>query len=72
MDVPNITLVIQWRVTCKLLTVWQCFGCAIRDHALQGTALLFAKKEHFDDVREEKHKHQQNKKRKAADAPQNQ
>ncbi|KAG1862650.1 P-loop containing nucleoside triphosphate hydrolase protein [Suillus subluteus] len=57
MDVPNITLVIQWRATCKLSTVWQRFGRAVRDRALRGTALLFAEKEHFDDVREEKRKH---------------
>jgi hypothetical protein len=71
MDVPDIILVIQWQATCKLSTVWQYFGRAVRDHALQGTALLFAEKEYFDDVQEEKWKHQQNKKRKA-DAPQNQ
>ncbi|KAG1764952.1 hypothetical protein EDD22DRAFT_738048, partial [Suillus occidentalis] len=64
MDIPNITLVIQWQVTCKLSTVWQHFGHAVRDCALQGTALLFAEKEHFDDVYKEKQKHQQNKKRK--------
>jgi ATP-dependent DNA helicase RecQ len=71
MDIPDIILVIQWRATCKLSTVWQRFGHAIRDCALQGLALLFAEKEYFDDVREEKWKRQQNKKRKA-DTPQNQ
>ncbi|KAG1724779.1 hypothetical protein EDB19DRAFT_1834031 [Suillus lakei] len=72
MDVPDIILVIQWQATCSLSTVWQRFGHAIRNCVLQGTALLFAKKEHFDVVCEEKRKHQQNKKRKAADTPQNQ
>ncbi|KAG1766501.1 P-loop containing nucleoside triphosphate hydrolase protein [Suillus placidus] len=71
MDVPDIILVIQWRATCSLSTVWQRFGRAVRNRALQGTALLFAEKEHFDDVHEEKQKRQQNKKRKAADTPQN-
>ncbi|KAG2139341.1 hypothetical protein DEU56DRAFT_690434, partial [Suillus clintonianus] len=56
----------QWRATCSLSTVWQHFGRAIRNRALQGTVSLFAEKEHFDDVREEKPKRQQNKKRKAA------
>ncbi|KAG1889574.1 hypothetical protein F4604DRAFT_1568887, partial [Suillus subluteus] len=40
MDVPNITLIIQWRATCKLSTVWQRFGHAVRDRALRGTAVI--------------------------------
>ncbi|KAI6142403.1 hypothetical protein BKA82DRAFT_3985033 [Pisolithus tinctorius] len=26
MDVPDILLVIQWRATCKIAALWQCFG----------------------------------------------
>lgn len=52
MDVPDIMLVIQWRATCKLSTLWQWFGRAVRDRCLQGTALLFAEKEHFDEERQ--------------------
>ncbi|KIK20561.1 hypothetical protein PISMIDRAFT_71516, partial [Pisolithus microcarpus 441] len=51
MDVLDISLVIQWRVTCKLAALWQCFGQAVRDKQLTGTALLFAEKEYFDDER---------------------
>ncbi|KIK11093.1 hypothetical protein PISMIDRAFT_123296, partial [Pisolithus microcarpus 441] len=51
MDVPDISLVIQWRATCKLAALWQRFGRAVRDKRLTGTALLFAEKEHFDDER---------------------
>jgi len=51
MDVPDVTLIIQWRASCNLSALWQWFGHAVRDHALQGTALLFAEKEYFDDVR---------------------
>ncbi|KAG2743438.1 P-loop containing nucleoside triphosphate hydrolase protein, partial [Suillus brevipes Sb2] len=50
MDVPDILLVIQWRATCNLSTLWQRWGRAARDKQLQGTAILFAEKEHFDDV----------------------
>ncbi|KIK26865.1 hypothetical protein PISMIDRAFT_78199, partial [Pisolithus microcarpus 441] len=51
MDVPDISLVIQWRVTCKLAALWQHFGQAVHDKQLTGTALLFAEKEHFNDER---------------------
>ncbi|KAG1724447.1 uncharacterized protein EDB91DRAFT_1024821, partial [Suillus paluster] len=62
MDVPDMTLVIQWRASCKLSALWQQFGRAARDCTLQGTALLFAEKEYFDNVREDKCKHQEHKK----------
>ncbi|KIK77553.1 hypothetical protein PAXRUDRAFT_166469 [Paxillus rubicundulus Ve08.2h10] len=45
----DISLVIQWRATCKVAALWQHFGCAVRDQALTGTALLFAEKEYFND-----------------------
>ncbi|KAI9459624.1 hypothetical protein HD554DRAFT_2029202, partial [Boletus coccyginus] len=54
MDVPDIVLVIQWRATCNLSALWQWFGQAARKRELMGTALLFAKREHFDDKREAK------------------
>ncbi|KAG1736671.1 P-loop containing nucleoside triphosphate hydrolase protein [Suillus paluster] len=54
MDVPDIMLIIQWRASCKLSTLWQWFGRAVRDQSLLGTALLFAEKEHFDDERQAK------------------
>ncbi|KAG1793670.1 uncharacterized protein HD556DRAFT_1208251, partial [Suillus plorans] len=37
-----------------LMTLWQQFGCAVRDRSLQGTALLFVEKEYFDDERQAK------------------
>ncbi|KAG2360606.1 hypothetical protein BDR07DRAFT_1246796, partial [Suillus spraguei] len=64
MDVLDILLVIQWKATCKLATLWQRWGCAVRDHGLQGTAILFAEKEYFNDVQEEKHQRQETKKHK--------
>ncbi|KAG0694255.1 P-loop containing nucleoside triphosphate hydrolase protein [Suillus ampliporus] len=71
MDVPDVALVIQWRASCKLSALWQRFGRAARDHALEGTALLFVEKEYFDDVRKDKHKHQE-RKNKATSAPDSQ
>ncbi|KAI5997895.1 P-loop containing nucleoside triphosphate hydrolase protein [Pisolithus albus] len=49
MDIPDIMMVIQWRATCNLAALWQCFGRAARDRRLTGTALLFAEKEYFND-----------------------
>jgi superfamily II DNA/RNA helicase len=67
MDIPDITLVIQWRATCKISMLWQRWGRAARDQQLQGTTVLFAKKEYFDDVRQERHERQDVRKRKADD-----
>ncbi|KAG2148115.1 P-loop containing nucleoside triphosphate hydrolase protein [Suillus clintonianus] len=67
MDIPDIMLVIQWRATCKLSTLWQRWGRAARDRLLQGTAVLFAEKEYFDDVHQERRQRQETRKRKADD-----
>ena len=48
MDVPDILLVVQWRVTCRVAALWQRFGHAVQDKGLTGTALLFVEKEYFD------------------------
>ncbi|KAF8430428.1 hypothetical protein L210DRAFT_3418126, partial [Boletus edulis BED1] len=48
MDVPDVELVVQWCTTCTSPSLWQRFGHAVHDKALNGTALLFAEKEHFD------------------------
>ena len=72
MDVADIMLIIQWWATCKLTTLWQCFGRAVRNKELTGTALLFAEKDYFDDEQASKaaRKAQREKtqKRKAKDA----
>ncbi|KAI6022189.1 hypothetical protein PISMIDRAFT_108942, partial [Pisolithus microcarpus 441] len=49
MDIPDISLIIQWQVTCKLAALWQHFSHTVRDKCLAGTALLFVEKEYFDD-----------------------
>lgn len=51
MDIADIRLIIQWRATCRLETLWQRFGCAVRNRELTGKAVLFAEKDHFDDER---------------------
>ncbi|KAG2142783.1 uncharacterized protein EDB93DRAFT_1056231, partial [Suillus bovinus] len=56
-DIADVCIVIQWQATCcSLSTLWQRFGCAVRDMPLEGTAILFAEKECFDAYRVEKEK----------------
>ncbi|KAF8430432.1 hypothetical protein L210DRAFT_3418182, partial [Boletus edulis BED1] len=51
MDVPDIALVIQWRVTCNLLALWQRFGRATWNRQLTGMVLLLAEHDYFDEER---------------------
>ncbi|KAF8128126.1 P-loop containing nucleoside triphosphate hydrolase protein [Boletus edulis] len=53
-DMPDIRFVGQWRATCSLATLWQCFGRAVRDMSLVGVAVLFCERDHFDQYRKEK------------------
>ena len=53
-DLPNITLVIQWRASCDLCTLWQRFGRAARDFALNAIALFLVEPMYFDETRDEK------------------
>ena len=65
MDISDIKLVIQWHATCKLTTLWQQFGRAARNKDLEGTAILFAEKDHFDEERAAKQMRKEQRKRKA-------
>ncbi|KAF9220080.1 hypothetical protein BS17DRAFT_682785, partial [Gyrodon lividus] len=49
MDVPDIVLILQWRATYKLATLWQHFGHAAQNKEITGTVLLLMEKDHFDD-----------------------
>ncbi|KIK74530.1 hypothetical protein PAXRUDRAFT_175475, partial [Paxillus rubicundulus Ve08.2h10] len=49
MDVADISFVVQWRATCGVVALWQHFGHAVRDRGLAGMAILFAKKDYFED-----------------------
>ena len=48
LDLADVDLVIQWRVTCDLCTLWQRFGRAGRDQTRTATAVLFAETKYFD------------------------
>ncbi|EPQ54869.1 P-loop containing nucleoside triphosphate hydrolase protein [Gloeophyllum trabeum ATCC 11539] len=52
LDLPDITLIVQWRATCDINTLWQRFGRAARSDGIVGTAVLFVEKGQFDEERE--------------------
>ncbi|KAH7917502.1 P-loop containing nucleoside triphosphate hydrolase protein [Leucogyrophana mollusca] len=53
-DLQDIELIIQWRVTCDLCTLWQRFGRGARNPTLQATALLFVESKYLDANRQKK------------------
>ncbi len=51
MDLPNIKIVVQWKATCSVCTLWQRFGRAARGSGQTGTAILLVEKKDTDDER---------------------
>lgn len=51
MDLADIEIVVQWRVTCDLNTLWQRFGRAGRGPGTQAIAILFAESKYFDEAK---------------------
>lgn len=54
-------MVVQWRLTCDLNTLWQRFGRATRDPDLEAVAILFVEAKYFDEEREKKTRSQKRK-----------
>ena len=54
MDLPNVKIVIQWKATCTLCSLWQRFGRAARGAGLEATAILFVDKKDTDEERSKK------------------
>ncbi|KAH9833451.1 P-loop containing nucleoside triphosphate hydrolase protein [Rhodofomes roseus] len=69
-NVAKIRLVVQWRLTCDLNTLWQRFGRAVRDLLLDGVAIFLVESKYFDDEKakasERAEKAKETRKRKAA------
>lgn len=61
MDIPDVRVVVQWRATCTVSTLWQRLGRAGRNRSIEATALFLVEKEYFD---EEKAKKEERKKSK--------
>ena len=49
-DLNDIDLVIQWKVTCDPCMMWQRFGRGARDKSVQAKALLFVESKDLDPV----------------------
>ncbi|KIJ96062.1 hypothetical protein K443DRAFT_10882 [Laccaria amethystina LaAM-08-1] len=55
MDLANIKIVVQWKATCSLCTLWQRFGRAARGEQT-GIAILLVEKKDTDEERQAKAK----------------
>jgi superfamily II DNA/RNA helicase len=51
MDLPNIKIVVQWKATCDLCTLWQRFGRVARGQDAVGTAILLVEKKDTNEER---------------------
>ena len=49
MDLPNIKIVVQWKATCDLCTLWQHFGRVARGQDAVGTAILLVERKDIDE-----------------------
>jgi ATP-dependent DNA helicase RecQ len=56
MDIKDIRLVVQWRLTCDPTTLWQHLGRAGRDCRtdVETTGVFLVEKEQFDDEKAKK------------------
>ncbi|KAF8054648.1 hypothetical protein FPV67DRAFT_1460618 [Lyophyllum atratum] len=51
MDLPDIEIVIQWKATCDLCTLWQRFGQAGVEGTARASGSCWWKKKHLDEER---------------------
>jgi superfamily II DNA helicase RecQ len=67
LDIPDISIVVLWRVPDSLNTIVQRFGRAVRNYALQGVAILIAEPSWFyeEQIRLQQMRKQRQKKRKS-------
>ncbi|KAI1781685.1 P-loop containing nucleoside triphosphate hydrolase protein, partial [Ganoderma leucocontextum] len=50
-DVATIQIIVQWRPTCDIDTLWQRFGRAARGAGTEGLAILIVDGKHFDEAK---------------------
>ena len=54
MDLPDVKIIVQWKATCTLSTLWQHFGHGARGEGYQAMAiLLVGKQDIWENVLEE-------------------
>ena len=51
---PDISLVIQWKASCDMCTLWQRFGQGAHGFGLQAIALFLVEPMYFDETKEQK------------------
>ena len=56
MDLPDIEIVVQWKATCDLCTLWQRFGRVARGRGKEGVAILLVEKKDTNEERAAKAK----------------
>ncbi|KAI0639543.1 P-loop containing nucleoside triphosphate hydrolase protein [Trametes polyzona] len=54
LDLPDVRLIIQWKIARGLNTLWQRFGRAARGDGYEGFAILIAEKDYFDEEKQRK------------------
>jgi superfamily II DNA/RNA helicase len=54
MDLPNIQVVVQWKATCDMCTLWQRFGRGGRGDGQSATAILLVEKKDTEEDRQAK------------------
>ncbi|THH02082.1 hypothetical protein EW026_g714 [Hermanssonia centrifuga] len=54
MDITDISLVIQYRLTCDTCALWQRIGRAARNPDLEGVAIVYVENKHFDATKKKK------------------
>ncbi|THG96024.1 hypothetical protein EW026_g5739 [Hermanssonia centrifuga] len=54
MDISDIELIIQYKVTCSLCALWQRFGRGARDREKEATAIFFVEAKYLDEERAKK------------------
>ncbi|CDO74559.1 hypothetical protein BN946_scf184632.g16 [Trametes cinnabarina] len=50
-DIPDVDIVVQWKTTCDLDSLWQRFGRAARGPGTNAVAVLLAEPKFFDEER---------------------
>ncbi|KAJ6570683.1 P-loop containing nucleoside triphosphate hydrolase protein [Mycena sp. CBHHK59/15] len=66
-DLPDITLVIQWKASCDMCTLWQRFGRGARNPGCEAIALFLVEPMYFDQTKEEKAARKEKRDQNAAD-----
>ncbi len=51
MDLPDVDIIVQWRATCDLCTLWQRFGQAAHGAGREAKAILFVEKKDTNEER---------------------